>query len=524
MPGKREVRRGRGARVVLALALATASLVVGIAPDGRAAPKRTPATSEWACDWGMYGRTLARTFSSDCPSPIAPGTVAGLRPAWTFRVPPTAGDQATFTASPAVVDGVVYIGGWNGVMYALDAATGDVRWEHATAPATGATYGPIVSSAAVTDVRVGRTLRRLVVFGAGPRLYALDAASGDEVWVTDMGSGVVDDPTEMQSSPAVWNDTVYVGLDVHNKPGEVTGGNRGGLLAFDVRTGALRWRYDPEAAAGRPPSGCGGVWGSPVVDPGAGRVYFGTANCPAVEDDPLLPMEEVTALDARTGAALWTFRPHQPAGQESYSDEDQDFGATPNLFVDGTGRTVLGAGSKDGSYYALDPETGAVLWNTKVADPAPGIGGFIGSPAAWGGRVFGATAIGSLPAYHAIDGATGELLWQGASAPSYGASAAVNGVVLAGALDATLKAFDADSGRVLWASPLLGAASSGPAVAGDMVFVGSGTSTSDACAKDRPGDAACVLAFDAALGQQGGVHAFQLAGAGAGTTEPESAR
>jgi hypothetical protein len=47
-------------------------------------------------------------------------------------------------------------------------------------------------------------------------------------------------------------------------------------------------------------------------------------------------------------------------------------------------------------------------------------------------------------------------------------------------------------------------------VVGDTVFVGAGTSTSDLCAKDRPGSELCFLAFDTALGQQGGVHAFRL--------------
>ena len=101
--------------------------------------------------------------------------------------------------------------------------------------------------------------------------------------------------------------------------------------------------------------------------------------------------------------------------------------------------------------------------------------------------MFGGVAIGVAPWYHALDGATGEVLWQGAAGPSYAASAAANGVVFAGALDFTVKAFDAATGRLLWLSPALGAVSSGPAIVGDMVLIGSGTSTSDACAKDLPG-------------------------------------
>jgi polyvinyl alcohol dehydrogenase (cytochrome) len=487
------------------LAVARSALLPSASPAdplSTAAPPPPPADA--ACDWPMYGQNLSRTFATACPSAVTTATVGRLVPAWTFRPPPDTGDQATVTASPVIADGVVYVGAWNGVMYALDAATGALRWEHATVPSSGATFGPIVSSAAVAEVRDGPDRRKVVLFGAGPRVYALDAATGAEVWVADLGSGVPDDPTEVESSPAVWNGTVYVGMDVHNQPGSRTGGNRGGLIALDARTGDVRWRHHPELAVDAPAAGCGGVWGSPVVDAVAARVYFGTANCPAVEEDASLPMEEVIALDARTGRALWTFRPHQPP------DEDQDFGATPNLFVDADGRAILGAANKDGAYYALDPATGTLLWRTQVTDPAPGVGGFIGSPAVWGGDVFGATAIGTPPTYHSFDGRTGAVRWQAVAGPSYAASAVVNGVVLAASLDSTLKAFDARDGRLLWATPLLGPSSSGPAVAGDLVVVGAGTASSDLCAKGRPGSELCFLAFDTVLGQQGGVHAFRL--------------
>lgn len=477
-------------------------------------PRRGRATSEWGCgDWGMYGRTLSRQFSSDCATAISPTTVAGLVPAWTFRVPADPADQGTFTASPVVVDRTVYIGGWNGVMYALDLDDGHVIWEYQTPVAKGATYGPIVSSAAVTDVVTGNKTQRLVIVGSGPRLYAFHAATGKVAWVRYLAAGIADDPGEVQSSPLVYDDTVYVGFDVHNKPGRLTGGRRGGLIALDVRSGKVKWRYEPEAKAKQPASGCGGVWGSPVVDTATGLLYFGTANCPAVRDNPKLPMEEITALRAKTGARVWTFRPHQKAGAKSYDDKDEDFGATPNLFVDKSGRKVLGAGSKDGSYYALDPRTGKVLWNTKVVTPAPGVGGFIGSPAVWRGDVFGGTAISfPPPTFHSFDGRTGAVRWQGGGAPTYAATSVANGVVFTGSLDFTFKALDAATGRPLWAAPTLGAVSSGAAVIDDMVVVGTGTSTSDACAKDNPTDEACVTAFDTVLGQQGALHAFRLAG------------
>ena len=126
--------------------------------------------------------------------------------------------------------------------------------------------------------------------------------------------------------------------------------------------------------------------------------------------------------------------------------------------------------------------------------------------------MFGGTAIGTPPYFHSLDGATGAVRFQGGVGPTYGATAVVNGVAFNAALDDVLKAYDTETGPLLWASPLAGPGSSGPAIDGDMVFIGSGTSTSDACAKDNPTDDACVFVFDVALATLGGVHAFRLVG------------
>lgn len=482
-------------------------------------PTRGPATlledepsvsldSRWPCpDWGMYGRTLSRSFSTRCPSPINRSTAARLSPAWTFKTP------RTVTASPAVVDGTVYVGAWDGVMYALDAATGGLRWTFQTEPAPGAAFGPIVSSAAVADVPTGGELRRLVVFGAGPRVYALDASEGSPVWTRYVGAVdaggqpvLAEDPAEVESSPVIWDGTVYVGMDTHDLPDDETGGVRGGLLALDAATGRVRWKFEPDRG-----HGCGGVWSSPTLDVRRERLYVATANCKADPSAWTQHVEAVTAVDAGTGRPVWSFQPHEP------NRNDWDFGATPNLFVDPAGRQVLGVGSKDGAYYALRPGDGKLLWRTQAAEPGDAgedfsVGGFIGSPAVWEGRIYGGTAIGGPPYYHALDGRDGTVLWRGAAAPSYAASAVVNGVVFHGALDDALRAYEANTGRVLWSAPLLGPISSGPAVVDDSVYVGSGTSSSDACPSDTPVfSEACAVAFDDVLGSTGAVHAFRLA-------------
>src|SRR5437667_157121 len=72
-------------------------------------------------DWPMYGRDLKHSFTN-ADSLINPSNVTLLAPAWDF----TTGDAVS--ASPAVVDGVVYVGSWDGFFYALDAASGTLMW------------------------------------------------------------------------------------------------------------------------------------------------------------------------------------------------------------------------------------------------------------------------------------------------------------------------------------------------------------------------------------------------------------
>jgi PQQ-like domain len=73
-------------------------------------------------DWPMYGKNLVHTFSNP-HSQITSRNVSTLVSAWTF----VTGDAVT--ASPAVVDRVVYVGAWDGFFYALDAQTGSLKWK-----------------------------------------------------------------------------------------------------------------------------------------------------------------------------------------------------------------------------------------------------------------------------------------------------------------------------------------------------------------------------------------------------------
>ena len=508
----------RGQLLRLAVVAAWAALAVAALPTARAAG---PAPDR--CDWPMYGHDSGHSFAApgDCTT-LTPQTAPTLTPDWVFRTPDSV------TASPTVVDGTAYVGDWGGTFYALplEGRLGAVepRWTFEVGDTNGVAFGRIVSSAAVTSIRG----RRVVLFGGGATLYALDAATGGELAsicldpradpaVRCQGS---DGQVEVESSPVVVTTgrevRVLVGLDVHNdrdvgRTGLVSVALLGGgpALRFEPR-----WKLDPEGPAtytgadlltrgAGTGSGCASVWSSPAVDRAAGLVFFGTGSC-SVEGEAA--GESLWAADLATGALRWAYHPPR-----SSTLLDDDFGASPNLLPGG----LVGNGGKDGWYYAL-PERGAAAgqpaWATHVGQSGHleegfAVGGVIGTPAV--GAVDGVPAIfvttaistplgepldagpsldpslsedlGRLLSLSALRASDGAVLWRSPlPRQSYGAPTFANGVVLVpSTFSAQLLALDASDGTLLAALPLVGAPSSSPTIVGDQVLIGTGTRTTD---------------------------------------------
>jgi polyvinyl alcohol dehydrogenase (cytochrome) len=452
------VNGGKVATLVASVAMLLTG-TVAVAPAG-AAPT---VDSSARCAWSMWGRDLARTFSTPC-SRIGPANATDLRRIWFFNT------HDVVTATPAVVGGTVYVGDWSGRFYAIDARTGERRWVRNTKPHRNVYAGQIVSSAAVARVKGTRTL----YFGGGKTLYALRASDGSIRWKHELRpNGGTSDPTEIESSPAIVDGLVIVGWDVHNSPR----GEPAGVLAFDAATGRQRWRtvLAPTEGEGATGPGCADVWSSPTVDEGRRLVFVGTGNCVTSPSGYGRFAEAVVALSLDDGSVKWSYQPHQP------NRDDLDFAGAPNLF-ESSGRALVGLGGKDGTYYALDRETGALVWATNVVKPGlthPGsnfsTGGFIGPTAVADGVIAGGTAIGGSPALHALDAATGAIRWQQPiAAPTYGAPALGGGVVIIGGTDFTLRALDLTTGQVLWSDEVSGAVSGGPAIVGDDIFAVAG--------------------------------------------------
>ncbi len=124
-------------------------------------------------------------------------------------------------ASPAIADGTVFVGSWDSYFYALDAASGQEKWRFKTGddPDTHNQVG-IQSSAAIADGRV--------FFGCrDSHLYALDEKTGEKKWALSMeGSWVV-------SSPAVRDEKVYFVTSDSSL-----------LFAVDAKSGAVERKVD----------------------------------------------------------------------------------------------------------------------------------------------------------------------------------------------------------------------------------------------------------------------------------------
>jgi polyvinyl alcohol dehydrogenase (cytochrome) len=415
-----------------------------------------PLAGAGECQWPMWGHNLSRTFAYPCESALSAESVERLQLAWFFN----AGDVVT--ATPAVVDGTAYVGDWSGRFYALDNDTGEARWTFDAATEPNVYAGQIVSSAAVTEIDG----EPVVVFASARTLYALAAADGSERWSYAFGTGEDSDFTEIESSPAVFDGLVFIGTDVHNRPQEA------GLHALDLASGELLWSFDPEQGEHL---GCGDVWSSPSVDADRRLVFFGTANCPRSPEGWGEYTEAIIALDVDTGEPRWSFQPHEP------NNDDLDFAGAPNLFqIDG--RDLVGLGNKDGVYYAVDRETGQLVWKAEAT--GPGIeeegsnfstGGFIGPTAYSEGIIAGGTAVGPAPYLHAIDAADGGLVWQTpAVAETYAASTIVNGVLFVGGNDFTFRAIDVRTGEILWSHEMQGVVAGGAAIVGDDVYAVAG--------------------------------------------------
>ncbi len=447
-------------------------------------------------NWG-FGSGNRRSVTSG--TGITPDNVEQLRLSWAFAVP----GATEMRSQPVAADGVLFFATSNGNVFALDQASGCVRWRFAANSAVRSSLNLDTTSDGKPTLFFADDLGTV---------YAVNANNGRMRWNSSQRWFAV---SVISGSLAFHDDVLYVpvssfetalaGVDAYP-----CCRSHGGVAAINAVNGELLWKYEttPNAMkvgttrAGTDvwgPSGAA-VWTTPAIDAERGRVYIGTAqnmSPPATHNS-----DSVIALDMATGDEVWVFQAlagdvwnvachlgrancPDPAGP------DFDFGGGITLVTDAGGRDIIVAGQKSGHVHALDPDRGgAVLWQRRLSQGTSN-GGIHWGVAASPDTVWVTVAdpprqregYVPKPGIHALDLASGAIRWSHrvergcefdpAASPRiglvamqdaapedlwpdcsfyYGHSAAplqANGVLFAGALDGRLRLLDAASGDVL---------------------------------------------------------------------------
>jgi polyvinyl alcohol dehydrogenase (cytochrome) len=453
-------------------------------------------------DWPTYGHDAHHSFAG--VTSLTTASAPTMSRAWFF---PT-GDAVT--ANPIVVANSVYVGSWDGYFYAIDRATGNLRWKYQLkqqpsinpspgnpAPRDVTTDGGLVTSSAWFQPGAGGR-PDLVIFGGGYTLYALNASSGALYWSHDytgrpeLAPDPANDSTRIFSSPVVVGNQVLVAVSAD---GEAS--HRGYVVSANLNNGNPVWRFetDVNTAGAVQNDGCGGVWSSLSVDEVRRLVTFGVADCKFLGAPPY--HERVVALHAQDGSLAWVFTPPRLQGVAAGADPpcDFDFGTSVNLGSPDplTGApTFVGVGGKDGTYYRLDPATGSLRWARNVVFGGFA-GGFIGTTADDGSRSYGATGIGDVgsssgtcepanpadtpaqePSMHAFN-RDGTVAWEKPGAAAYGATAVAGGMVFAGvATTPGVQVRDSATGSLLTTLAAASDCFCAIAVSGNAAFFGTG--------------------------------------------------
>ena len=323
----------------------------------------------------MTGRDSGGTYFSPLGD-INTGNVSRLGFAWEYRL----GTRRGLEATPVVVDGALYTTGNFGWVYALDAATGRELWKYN--PEVDGQWGRYACCDAINR-GVAVWQGHVYVGALDGYLHAIDAATGRRLWKVDtLPARGPKTPFTLSATPVVAGDEIIVG-----SAGADFAGARGYIAAYDLASGAFRWRFytvprDPKEGAQDQPhlveavktwdprhrweAGSGGTaWDGISYDPELKLVYFGTANGAPYNikeggrtggDD--LYTASIVAVHADTGTLAWYY--------QTTPGDRWDFDSTQKLILtdlelgDGPHKVLMQA-SKNGYYYVLDRATGKLL-------------------------------------------------------------------------------------------------------------------------------------------------------------------
>jgi polyvinyl alcohol dehydrogenase (cytochrome) len=475
----------------------------------------TPFTGASWNGWGVDARNSR--FQSASAAGLSAADVPKLKLKWAFGVPgvSASGSQVSVAGSR------VFVGTRNGIVYSLDARTGCLVWAFEASAAVRSS--PLIVSQAGTDT---------VYFGdAHAQVFAVDARTGALKWKTKAEEHL---DAIITGGVSYANGRLFVPVaSMEEASGALPMYQcctfRGSVLALDAGSGKQIWKTytipeepQPTSRSSRGtqlfgPSGAG-VWGAPALDAARNRVYVATGDA---YSQPAAPSTDaIMALAMDTGKIVWVRQTlagdawntgclgADSAGKDNCPTKagpDHDFGAATALATVG-GRRLVIAGQKSGELYAVNADSGEMVWKTRAGE-----GGVLGG-IEWGFATDGSSAFVSLSnAFEKKPGEAGGVVsvtladgkprWNappsadtcagrpGCNTGQPAAVSAMPGVIFSGALDGHLRAYDSSNGKVIWdvdtaraydgtvnGVPAKGGGlnGAGATVAGGMLFVNSG--------------------------------------------------
>lgn len=484
------IMQGQAAALSAEQRLEVAEYLAGISLADYEPPSPPPACTEAAAsfDTDATPRIDGWGFRAD-NSRFIPGDVAGLTPAevprlklkWALGYP----GALRARSQPTLGYGALYTGSQDGTVYALDAASGCVRW---TFRASAEVRTPILLAQPAGTP--------LAFFGdLIGRVYAVEALTGKLVWQVRAD----DNANATMTGGSVYHQGVLY-VPVSSLEEAMVDGDypccqfRGSVVAFEAATGQQKWKtytVSEEPAPTRKtsngtqlfgPSG-GAVWSPLTLDAERGVVFATTGN--NYSQPTTAYTNSVIGLDLKTGAIKWHWQAFEGdawnvgcmLGVETCPEDagpDFDLGAGLVRFNTADNRQLVLIGSKDGSAMAVDlakPEAGT-LWRTQL-----------GRGSIQGGIQWGMTADGERlyapvadlkdagdgkvydgppqPGLYALDPVSGKVVWE-ADAPDrcndepfcnpgiLAAPTTIPGVIFAGHLDGMIRAYESATGKVLW--------------------------------------------------------------------------
>ena len=418
-------------------------------------------------------------------SGLTTADMSKLKLAWAIAFP----DTSSMRAAPVIVGSTIFYSATDsGRVFALDTNSGCAKWVYAA------------------DTRLRSSMAYAAIDGVGTlvfgdqrgMIHTLNAETGEVNWVAS--GQATNNQAMITGTPVISGDKIIVPL---SGSGVVTGGNpnfeccdnHGAVTALNVRTGEKLWEYHTMPAADytgmvsstgvkqRGPSGAP-IWTTPTIDTQRGQVYVTTGE--NTSHPTTGTSDSVIALNLETGEENWVFQALandmwnfscSAAGPNCIiladtNSVDFDFGG-PAILVETDDRELLIAGQKSGDLWALDPVTGAVVWNQRVGE-GTALGGNHWGIATDSERVFmtindpGNMAENNQPGLYTYFVGTGEPSWSYEVQPEcndersdrlrrceslYGFSAtplSVDGAVITAGLDGRLFIFNSDTGEQLF--------------------------------------------------------------------------